>query len=231
MKKLSGRRKVYNLEVRDLHNFLVGDCGVVVHNLCAKGKVKEFLEHADFAENLAKVQNPKVKKGLARLKELKDANHPNYQKFLGDFVDDIPVEHFDAWEGLIDFPLLRKKAKALEYVDELKVPKLGSSTTTDYRKTFKEVAFPEIADDIYQVHHAMPQKIYNNYPDIMTKSELHSLQNLRGIPKNNHWIHQTITNNWAQFYLDFPNFTRQQALDFAKQIDDNFGHLFIPPIR
>ncbi len=32
VKKLSGRRKVYNLEVRDLHNFLVGDCGVVVHN-------------------------------------------------------------------------------------------------------------------------------------------------------------------------------------------------------
>jgi len=36
VKKQSGRRKVYNLEVRDLHNFLVGIDGVVVHNSCAK---------------------------------------------------------------------------------------------------------------------------------------------------------------------------------------------------
>ena len=43
VKKLSGRRKVYNLEVRDLHNFLVGDCGVVVHNLCWK-EVADFFE-------------------------------------------------------------------------------------------------------------------------------------------------------------------------------------------
>lgn len=30
--KLDGIHKVYNLEVKDLHNFLVGDVGVVVHN-------------------------------------------------------------------------------------------------------------------------------------------------------------------------------------------------------
>ncbi len=36
VKKLSGSRKVYNLEVRDLHNFLVGRDGVVVHNACWK---------------------------------------------------------------------------------------------------------------------------------------------------------------------------------------------------
>lgn len=31
-----GNEFVYNLEVKDLHNFLVGDRGVVVHNACAK---------------------------------------------------------------------------------------------------------------------------------------------------------------------------------------------------
>ena len=43
VKKLSGSRKVYNLEVRDLHNFLVGRDGVVVHNSCFD-EVKEILE-------------------------------------------------------------------------------------------------------------------------------------------------------------------------------------------
>lgn len=32
--KKSGSEVVYNLEVKDLHNFLVGDAGVVVHNSC-----------------------------------------------------------------------------------------------------------------------------------------------------------------------------------------------------
>lgn len=30
---------------------------------------------------------------------------------------------------------------------------------------------------------------------------------------------------------DGPNMTKQKLLDFAKTIDDEFGHLFIPPIR
>jgi len=32
--RLLGTHKVYNLEVKDLHNFLAGDVGVVVHNGC-----------------------------------------------------------------------------------------------------------------------------------------------------------------------------------------------------
>lgn len=34
--KKSGSEKVYNLEIKDLHNFLVGNLGVVVHNGCAE---------------------------------------------------------------------------------------------------------------------------------------------------------------------------------------------------
>lgn len=40
--KLPGTHTVYNLEVRELHNFLVGGDGVVVHNLCW-GEVTDFL--------------------------------------------------------------------------------------------------------------------------------------------------------------------------------------------
>ena len=30
---------------------------------------------------------------------------------------------------------------------------------------------------------------------------------------------------------DGPNMTKQKLLDYAKEIDDEFGHLFLPPVR
>ncbi len=38
--KKGGSETVYNLEVKDLHNFLVGDLGIVVHNACISGGKK-----------------------------------------------------------------------------------------------------------------------------------------------------------------------------------------------
>ncbi len=40
--KLPGTHRVYNLEVRELHNFLVGKEGVVVHNSCWKTYIDSF---------------------------------------------------------------------------------------------------------------------------------------------------------------------------------------------
>ncbi|MFN8320973.1 MAG: Hint domain-containing protein [Saprospiraceae bacterium] len=42
--KRAGSETVYNLEVKDLHNFLVGDEGVVVHNNCLKEAAEEGVE-------------------------------------------------------------------------------------------------------------------------------------------------------------------------------------------
>jgi len=41
--KRAGSETVYNLEVKDLHNFLVGDEGVVVHNICWK-EIDDFFQ-------------------------------------------------------------------------------------------------------------------------------------------------------------------------------------------
>ncbi|HMS30459.1 MAG TPA: colicin D domain-containing protein [Saprospiraceae bacterium] len=43
--KKEGSEIVYNLEVKDLHNFLVGNVGVVVHNGC--GWLRDFIKLAD----------------------------------------------------------------------------------------------------------------------------------------------------------------------------------------
>ena len=46
-------------------------------------------------------------------------------------------------------------------------------------------------------------------------------------------LHQHITNRWAEFFMNNPQNTTtlQDILNFVKEIDDEFGHLFVPPIR
>jgi RHS repeat-associated protein len=110
---------------------------------------------------------------------------------------------------------------------------LGSSTTTNYKKTFF-TANPE-AEGKVVVHHAVEQQAANKlYPGEVSSSELHSLENLRGIPKGevNNTVHLSqIRKIWNEFYRTHPNATQEELLEQATKIDDQFGACFIPPIR
>lgn len=120
-----------------------------------------------------------------------------------------------------------------KYVDDLAQPKFGSyfATSNTYAQNFKS-KFSEVYNEIGQVHHAVPQAVLNKYPNLnITQDMMHSLENLRGIPSNGTLNHQTITNIWSQFYSNYPNATLQQILNKAKDIDDTYGHLFVPPVR
>jgi hypothetical protein len=96
------------------------------------------------------------------------------------------------------------------------------------------LVFPQ--GDIW-VHHAVEkQALTSKYPNLgLTESELNSLENLRRIPASiNNEVHlSAIRIKWNQFYAANPasSITKQKLLDFAKEIDDQFGHLFNPPIR
>jgi hypothetical protein len=84
------------------------------------------------------------------------------------------------------------------------------------------------------VHHGVEQKAAKQYPDArITPEEMHSLENLRGIPKeNNSSLHlSTIRKEWNRFYEDHPHATKDQLLDFATYIDNKYGDQFNPPIR
>ncbi len=83
------------------------------------------------------------------------------------------------------------------------------------------------------VHHAIEQQVLKRHPNLFSKAEIHSLENLRGIPKSlNPDIHLSkIRKSWNRFYKNNPNPTRQQFLNEATEIDNLFGHLFTPPIR
>jgi hypothetical protein len=111
------------------------------------------------------------------------------------------------------------------------VASFGVSTTTDYQARFFN-AFPELQGKVV-VHHAVEQQTLTRFPGVVTTSEMHSLENLRGIPNHlNPQVHLSqIRKEWNRFYRATPTPTKQQLLDKATEIDDQFGHLFVPPIR
>ena len=99
-----------------------------------------------------------------------------------------------------------------------------------YKKVFFD-AFPFLKGKVV-VHHAIEQQILKKFPGLFTKSEIHALDNLRGIPKElNNTLHLSeIRIYWNEFYRTFPNATKKQIQDYAKFIDKEIGHLFNPPL-
>lgn len=103
---------------------------------------------------------------------------------------------------------------------------------------YKEVffkAFPALRGKVV-VHHAIEQQVMRKYPGVIAEAEMHSLSNLRGIPKKlNNTLHLSdIRKSWNKFYKRFDDAgitpTRQQIDRYAESIDKKFGHLFDPPI-
>ncbi|MCP3878210.1 MAG: hypothetical protein GY701_07440 [Sulfitobacter sp.] len=77
------------------------------------------------------------------------------------------------------------------------------------------------------------QQVLNRYPDLFRAEEIHSLQNLRGIPAGvvNNKIHPSeIRTMWNYFYRANPSPTRQDVLGYATQIDRKLGVFFDPPV-
>ena len=72
------------------------------------------------------------------------------------------------------------------------------------------------------------------YPGLFSPNEIHSLENLRGIPKGvvNNRVHlSAIRNLWNDFYGNNPSPTRQDVLDYVTSVDDLLGQWFNPRVR
>jgi len=106
---------------------------------------------------------------------------------------------------------------------------VGQATRKDYKATFFE-KYPDLKGKIF-VHHAVEQ-IYAYKNPIFTEPEIHSIENLRGIPKDkNNEVHLSkIRKDWNIFYDTCRQINRESLLDFATQIDLKYGKLFLPPI-
>jgi len=104
----------------------------------------------------------------------------------------------------------------------------GRATSKDYQTTFIN-AHPELEGKVW-VHHAVPRKVLTRYPGVIAEEEMHSLENLRGIPLDvNRDVHLSqIAKEWNAFYDKNQTASKKQLLDFATEIDGRFGHLFNP---
>jgi uncharacterized Zn-binding protein involved in type VI secretion len=106
----------------------------------------------------------------------------------------------------------------------------GKAASDDYRATFFE-ANPELKGKVV-VHHAVEQQVQKRYPGVVKNEELHSVENLRGIPKEkNSELHlSTIRKEWNKFYRENAFPTKEQLLEKASEIDNVIGSQFNPPI-
>ena len=106
--------------------------------------------------------------------------------------------------------------------------RFGNALSNDYRATFFG-AYPDLQGQVI-VHHAVEQQVLTRYPGVVTEAEIHSLENLRGIPKElNSDLHLSqIRREWNQFYRQNPNPTQDQLLQKATEIDRKLGSQFNP---
>ncbi|MEI7869846.1 MAG: hypothetical protein WCI11_18315, partial [Candidatus Methylumidiphilus sp.] len=104
-------------------------------------------------------------------------------------------------------------------------------------KNYKDTFFkqnPDLKGKVV-VHHGVEQQVLKR-PEtgkLLTENEIHSYENLRGIPKEvNSNLHlSTIRKEWNKFYRDNPFPTKQDLFNKRNEIDKMFGHLFNPPIK
>ncbi|WP_315763601.1 hypothetical protein [Sphingomonas sp. Y38-1Y] len=109
--------------------------------------------------------------------------------------------------------------------------RFGNAVSTDYRGTFF-AANPSLEGKVV-VHHAVEQQVLTRYPGVVTEGQMHSLENLRGIPnERNSELHLSqIRREWNKFYRENSTATQQQLLDKATEIDAKYGTQFNPPVR
>jgi hypothetical protein len=76
--------------------------------------------------------------------------------------------------------------------------------------------------------------VLRQYPGLFRLEEIHSIENLRGIPVGsvNREIHLSEINSaWNEFYRLRPSPTRDEVLDLATEIDRRLGIFFDPPVQ
>lgn len=125
--------------------------------------------------------------------------------------------------------------RLLAFIEGPEVPSggatFGNAVSSDYKATFF-AQNPELKGQVV-VHHAVEQQVLKRYPGVVTEAEMHSLENLRGIPKDkNSDLHLSkIRREWNQFYRENPSPTKQDLLKKATEIDKKYGPQFNPPIK
>jgi len=204
---------VYNLEIEDDHTYFVG---------CDEWGISVWA-HNSYGEFERIVTNPNLKVKLSTF----DAQWA-YRRTAQQGEAALRAELKAA--GL--HPKTIDKGVAVAKADGLfgKPATFGHATSFDYAETFLQTN-PSLKGKVV-VHHAVEQQTLTRFTGVVTEAEIHSLQNLRGIPNavNSKLNLSDIRVDWNRFYKANPNPTKQQLLDKATEIDRKFGSQFNPPV-
>ncbi len=218
--------RVYNFEVADNHTYFAE--GIGVHNSCIQRSpaLESKLADLNSSQRTTLIQTLEESPSLLL-------------RFNG------KPELVDAWKKIRDagFENLCRNTEALNYVDGLKTANLHSDgyssfsgIKNEWNRRFPETVNPNGTSKLIR-HHAIEQQVLKNYPGVISLEEMHSISNLRGIPKEvNSDIHlRRIRELWDDFYDQFNAIgavpTKKQLLEKATEIDNIFGNQFFPPIR
>jgi hypothetical protein len=108
------------------------------------------------------------------------------------------------------------------------VSSFGNAPNDRYREVFFE-RYPDLKG-LVKVHHAVEQQTLKLYPDQVTPSQIHSIENLRGIPneKNSDLHLSKIRIELNRFYRANPHPTAEQLLKMSDYIDSKYGSEFLP---
>ncbi|WP_144241231.1 hypothetical protein [Fimbriimonas ginsengisoli] len=108
---------------------------------------------------------------------------------------------------------------------------VGYAKSKEYRETFLKKN-PHLGREVV-VHHAVPQHVLVKYPNLFTPNEIHSLENLRRIPKelDSTLHHRDIRGEWNRFFRENPTTTRSKIFRKVREIAAMYGHQFVPPVR
>lgn len=110
----------------------------------------------------------------------------------------------------------------------------GRAASTDYRATFF-AANQELEGQVV-FHYAVEQQTMTKFPRVGSEVEIHSLENLRGIPKaiSSEVQLSQIRIEWNSFHRSYEASgtvpTRAQLLQKAAEIDAKYGSQFAPPV-
>ena len=123
--------------------------------------------------------------------------------------------------------VIKKVDKAID-AGEDGTKALRAAFSRNYPETFF-TAHPHLRGKV-NVHRAIEHQVLEMYPGLFTEAEIFALDNLRGIPNElNSDLHLSqIRKGWNRFYDANPEATREDILNKVVDIDQMFGHQFLP---
>ncbi len=125
-------------------------------------------------------------------------------------------------------------AQALNMKHEVRIREIWEKNpvptrASEYREEYQE-ANPGVNMDEILVHHALPQVLHREYPELFSWHEINTTENYRGIfKKDNNEIHLSrIRQRWDKLLKDPEPLTREKAFALRDEIDREFGKYFVP---